>query len=265
MRKYNSLSKKVSINQKIRKDKKDSAILSLEHLNTIKNDSRTEVIKFPLFKEAFNYVENIFPSLNIRDLSIYKVSPILLKKIGYNGVGGFFNTLSKDVVISSYLCSQNSSLKFKLKAEVDDILVHELLHYCYNISGMKSTSLFQIEEFAYGWSWGYLKSKGCSKDFAIKYNFSPFLAGFFYEKSFNWVLEDKGINRKDFDNYTQNRKNRFYLDNKIKIENKIFEYSYSLGEDIIKRYELKMEEKTTYGNIKTSVENNKVSLLDLDD
>jgi hypothetical protein len=264
MAKY-SLAKQVINNQNVRKKTQEYIELSINNLQKIKKDSRTKVIKFPEYSEAFNYIEKLFPSSNIKEISIYKTSPILLEKIGYKGVGGFFNTLSKDVVISSYLTSGKKFLGIKFKAETDEIMVHELLHYCFDISGMVAISKYAQEEFAYGWSWGYMKNKGLSEDYVIKHNFIPFLVSLFYEKATAWVLGNNNLSLKDYNSFTGKKKIQFMSKYKKNIEGKSFEYAYELGKNIISMYEEKMKNGIIYGNNFKSNEKNSGLLLDLDD
>ena len=63
----------------------------------------------------------------------------------------------------------------KAEMSVDEILVHEMLHYIsHKVNPAKRTMQVE-EEFAYGNSADYLRSKGHDDDFIIKKNFMPYL------------------------------------------------------------------------------------------
>ena len=51
----------------------------------------------------------------------------------------------------------------------DEVIVHELLHYCHASIG-SDTDINLSEEFAYGWSLGYLRAKGYSDEEIIENN-----------------------------------------------------------------------------------------------
>lgn len=154
------------------------ASLSVEHIDKIKAHPMTEVIRYPSFQEAFDYVDKLFPDAKAKEAVIYKVEKKFLDKCGYKGVGGFYNRISKVVVIPDAMDFKGKGKLWDsvtAKITEDEVIVHELLHYASDtqIKGSKSVQI--EEEFAYGNSVGYLRMKGHSNDEIIMGNFLPYL------------------------------------------------------------------------------------------
>lgn len=151
-----------------------------ESIEKIKNHKSTRTIAYPDYKEAYDYVDSKYPLGNVKEATILQCSRSFLDKIGYKSIGGFYSILRKVIVIPDDV--NNSSKKTKdiwasVKAEmsVDEILVHEMLHYIsHKVNPAKRTMQVE-EEFAYGNSADYLRSKGHDDDFIIKKNFMPYL------------------------------------------------------------------------------------------
>lgn len=145
------------------------------NINKIKSLKTTKLIKYPEYKEAFDYVYGLFPFSDVKEVEIYICSRRMLEKLGYKGVGGFFEKVLKTVIISDDLNFSNIKSIAKVKITTDEVIVHELLHYVSDTQKKKISSVEMEEEFAYGNSIGYLKSKGYSNEDIVENNFLPFL------------------------------------------------------------------------------------------
>lgn len=154
--------------------KRKSAVIVV-NIGLIKDDPDTVKINYPEYKKSFDYVDKTFPNKNVKDVTIYLCSTGLLKKLGYFGLGGFFEKVMKTIVINKDMDFGEGA--FIGKISVDEAIVHELLHYVSDLSSTKKTSVEIEEEFAYSNSLGYLRSKKYTDEEIINNNFLPFLSG----------------------------------------------------------------------------------------
>lgn len=202
-------------------------------------------IEYPEFKEAYEYVDNLFPAAHVKDVIIHKVMAKDLEKMGYGGVEGFYDPVTKIVVISGAhksLYHGDSRYKIEAKVEKDEVIVHELCHYSYVAMEFSSISSEMREEFAYGWSIGYLRQKGYSDEFIIKYNFLPYLYGLFHEKATIKILARNDITVAKYNSlssYKRKECNRIY---KRQIFILAKEMATERGQQIIDIYSDKLEE-----------------------
>ncbi|MFW6173440.1 MAG: hypothetical protein ACOC5T_06840 [Elusimicrobiota bacterium] len=148
--------------------------LVIEHKSSV-------LIKYPQYKKAFDYVSSRFPDIPVMNISIYKCDSSYLKRIGLGGIGGCYNCHLRTIIIADRYrhndCNNSDDLWRSVKASVtiDEIIVHELLHYVslFNSGGRIISSEIE-EEFAYGNSLEYLRQKGHSDDDIILNNFLPY-------------------------------------------------------------------------------------------
>lgn len=149
--------------------------LSIERITAIKRNSLTKRICYPTHKEAFEYVHAIYPFANVKQAQVYQLDKYSLEEIGYAGMGGFYDTVSRIVVLSEYVPSYSiggSTIVGEFTS--DEVLCHELIHYAANFKNASSSREVE-EEIAYGKSINYLRFKGRSDDFIIRKNMMPYL------------------------------------------------------------------------------------------
>jgi hypothetical protein len=161
-----------------RRGAKERIELSQDRLNRIKNHPVTKRIMYPEYQEAFDYVDSIYSFANVRQAIIYKTSKFLLNEVGYKGIGGFYDTIGRVIVVTDQIEFDDSPNPYLVKAEftMDEVLCHELIHYASNFK-MPLSSRHLEEQIAYGRSVGYLKAKGRSEEFIINKNMMPYLIG----------------------------------------------------------------------------------------
>ncbi|KKL46025.1 hypothetical protein LCGC14_2349720, partial [marine sediment metagenome] len=162
----------VANHKKISSTKKQMALLR-KNIDKIRNNINTKKINYPEFKECFDYVDNLFPRVNVKSVTLYKPSPKLMQKLGFGHAGGFYDRVSKIVVFTRFMSSIGTRDRYSIKAKLtqDEVIVHELCHYSYFEEGKSSVSQELNEEFAYGWSIGYLRQKGYSDEDIVDKNF----------------------------------------------------------------------------------------------
>jgi len=268
MKKRINKASQVIISGKKRDKKIDEFNKHEKSMAKIKSSLNTVEIKYPEYKEAFDYVDKLFPGSKVKNVSLYKVSPKYLESLGYGGAGGFYCKNSKAIVISSYTPvvknKYHSKYNFSIRAKItkDEVIVHELCHYCFVEEGSISGSREINEEFAYGWSIGYLRSKGHSDDFIIKKNFFPFLVEIKSKQALEYVLKLNGITRKEYDKFSNFKRKDFFKKYGKKWHEKRKELAYKYGEELISLYDRKAEEGMFCA--KDVVEINRFDILDLD-
>ena len=98
----------------------------------------------------------------------------------------------KTIVIPDLPPENTTSKKNEIKAKItiDEVLVHELLHYVSDSQKKHVVSMELEEEFAYGNSIRYLKSKGYSDEDIVNNNFMPFLYSVTYSRYGGEVLKE---------------------------------------------------------------------------
>ena len=154
--------------------------LSMDRMKKVKSSFSTKIIKYKDCKKAYDYVDKLFPKAEVKKVTIYRVSQSCLNRIGLKGVGGCYDRISQIVVVAEDMDFSHSKKKdstwstIVAKAETDEVVVHELLHYVSMHNKGRVTSMHMEEEFAYGNSLAYLKANGRDDDDIINNNFLPY-------------------------------------------------------------------------------------------
>jgi hypothetical protein len=208
------------------------------HISKIKEHTGTKNIKYPEYKEAFDYVDSLFPHANVKDVDVFMCNRKFLDSLGYSGVGGFFERVMKTIVMpDSVIPSVSKKNDIVAKLTIDEVLVHELLHYSSDSLNKKIDSMEIEEEFAYGNSIRYLKGKGYTDDEIVNNNFMPHLfMTIDRNKVIKEVLIENGYNMKDF--VIKPPKDQKKVINKYQkqIKEKIKQEAFAKGKKIIEIY-----------------------------
>ena len=239
-----SVSQSYLHNHNLREDAKKQYQLHTKNIEKIKKIALKK-IEYPEYKDAYNYVDNLFPRANVKEIKIYKVASRDLAKMGYAGAEGFYDRISKIVVVCGARKRHipvDKRYYIKAKIERDEVIVHELCHYCYVFEGFRSASTEMREEFAYGWSIGYLRQKGYSDEQIIKYNFLPYLVNISQETAMKNIMAQNSISTREFNAHTPFRRKEFHKKYGGKIFLRAKEIAMEKGYDIISLYDKKLEE-----------------------
>lgn len=162
-------------NQRFRLAQSKAIMATSETIKKIKKYDRTKRIRYPEYKEAFDYVHNLYPNVNVRQAYVYHTTKPFLEDIGMYNIGGFYSPYDKVVVITNQLDEDVfDEFAINTQFDLDEVLCHELIHFA---SNAKLPCLDRVveEEIAYTKSIGYLRNKGRSDDFIVEKNFLPFL------------------------------------------------------------------------------------------
>ena len=246
-------SQAVAIFQKMRQKQiaqyQNHVKLTTDNINKIASNSL--IIKYYdleptdiIFLKAFDYVNNLFPECKVKEATIYKCSRAYLDSLGYKSAAGFFCRLKKVVVIPDKLdfSEDPNSIwgSVKCTATIDEVIVHELLHYCSDRQDNYTTSVNIEEEFAYGNSIGYLKQKGYTKDEIIKNNFMPYLINSVdYSKFLPDILVKNGYHIGELEFVSENKKEEILKKLEKQIFKQAWDRAWEKGEEIIKIYSSK--------------------------
>jgi len=244
-----TVNEEIEASHKFAENLKKSVRLTVELATTIKNNLSTKKILYENYEEAFDYVGKIFPGIDVKKIDVRQCSPLLLKKLGYDGVGGFFEKTTKTVVISAHkLVTSTSRFAVSAKLKRDEVIVHELLHYCHDSIGSNIGSNLR-EEFAYGWSMPYLRKKGYSDEEIIRDNYMPYLYKVCNDEGFLNVLKSEGVGVDVFRKYSNVAKNKFTNRVSNKIHKEILRLATDKGREIINIYEKKMQDGLSYKSL----------------
>ena len=258
-----SISQSYLYDHNLRENSKAQYKLLKKHIEKIKRIALKE-IEYPEFKEAYDYVDGLFPHVKVKEISIYKVASKDLAKMGFGGAEGFYDSVSKIVVVCGARKYHNlidRSCYVEAKIERDEVIVHELCHFCYGYEGLRSVSSEMREEFAYGWSIGYLRQKGYTDEQIIKYNFLPYLIGLSFEPATKVIMVQNGVSTYEYNKHTKYQRKEFNRTYFGKIFYKAKEIAMERGFKLIDLYSKKIEEGT--GMIDEEVDIDRFDILDL--
>ncbi|MHA2279351.1 MAG: hypothetical protein ACXAC5_00460 [Promethearchaeota archaeon] len=124
-----------------------------------------------------------FPDVDISDVSIYIADPEIIEKEGFKDMGGCYIDLLKVILVKNKIEKSKVRGKFKtliheacdLKVDVEDVLIHELIHaISYKINRSSSRYRHMEEEFVYTNCIDFYKQKGMSEEDIVNNNFLPF-------------------------------------------------------------------------------------------
>jgi len=159
--------------------KKHVATRVMKNLDMIKSAPGTETVKYPQYKESYDYVDSLFPDMDIKGIAVYFCPKKTLEEAGYPKVGGVYCSYSRIIIIANNLVDERSDgiwSGVRAHTTPDETLVHELLHYASDVrvKGRHTNEGYE-EEFAYGYSVPYFLSKGWTEEKIIDNYFLPYL------------------------------------------------------------------------------------------
>lgn len=259
-----NLSNAYLYDHQLRQDAKKQYQLVQKHMAKIKRVALKKIV-YSDYPDAFDYVDKLFSTVGVKEVDIYKVSASSLERMGYGGAEGFYDKLSKIIVVSTVKSAHRmGNRKYCVRAKVsrDEVIVHELCHYCYTDIGHRSVSREMAEEFAYGWSLGYLRSKGYSDEYIIEYNFLPHLLGVAYDEATENILASIEVGVAEYNNYSVYKKRQFSRRYGKKVFLRAKELGIDIGWRLIEFYSTKLNKGSEYVYV-TDSDVDRFDLLDL--
>ena len=257
-----AINDEMELSYRLAENTKKQIKLTIEKSERIKKNSSTKKILYEEHKASFDYVDILFPDVDVCSIDVRQATPLMLHKVGYDGIGGFFDRITKTVIISAHGLSSGSHNRYTIKANLhkDEVIVHELLHYCHNEIG-SNPSMNMKEEFAYGWSSGYLRSKGYTDEEIVRDNYLPYLYNVCYKEGFFNILKAEGVSFEKMSKSTSRGRERMISPLKNKIHKEIIRLATEKGMEIIRIYSKKIEEGEVYHS--NRVNNPKHTVFDM--
>jgi hypothetical protein len=261
---------------KVEKDieEKNKALkVSAQGLDKIKSNVNTVIVNYTniKFKAAFDYVDSLFPASKVKELSVYFANAKYLDYLGYGGAGGFCDLASRAVVIAEGVFSTDGTKRIVGKASKDEVLVHELLHYCNlterNTLGSTDLTTGDVnmhEEWAYGWSLGYLRKKGHSDKDIVSKNYLPHFANRAASEAFLAALSKEKITFEDYQQLKKWKQDDILRKHHDVILKKQIELGLKMGEELITIYSKKLIERKV-GSISNKDKANRFEIMDFDE
>jgi len=234
--------------QRRREEYARMASISVSHIKKIKNHYSTKEIFYPEYKEAYDYIDELFPDANIKSVSVFVTNRKYLDELGYSAVRGFFNRIEKVVVLPNTEDIESPKSEgvwsnIVAKTTQDETIVHEFLHYVSSMLPRPPTSTDLEEEFAYGYSVGYLKKKGYTDREIIKNTFMPYIISNVIDrrKIMKEFLVKEGIDLEEFKMLSDKRRNEITskISQKKEVYDAMVEAAYEKGQQIIDVYSRK--------------------------
>jgi hypothetical protein len=189
-------------------------------------------------KKAFDYVHELYPNSSVKDATIYQTSKAVLYEVGYKGVGGFYDTNARVVVISNWISpTEDYNDPYRAEFTIDEVLCHELIHYASNFSRPVSSRTVE-EEIAYGKSINYLRSNGRTDDFIIRRNMMPYLISAIDKQSIMYkvLYESYPTQIPDLAAISEEAQVMLVRQMAQKLEKAYFEAAYEIGKKMIELY-----------------------------
>lgn len=212
------------------------------HIDLIEKAKRMATIKiqYPEYKESYDYVHKLFPTAKVKNVIIYKLSKSQFDRLGFGFAGGFYSIPSKSVIVCnpSYKRTRES---ISAKMTVDEIIVHELLHYASEAIGMIIGNVGMAEDFAYGWSLGYLRSKGYSDNNIIQNNYFPYLVDSCFNEALMQYFSKNDISIEEYNAKSKMNKHKFMAIHYSKILEVAKKIAKKQGQAIIESYNKQIE------------------------
>lgn len=196
--------------------------------------------------EIHTYLQKF--GVNVESVPIYRCSVLQFERAGLGCAGGCFIPSVCSVFIKDQGEKSEPSKnrfdqvisKYSLKASVDDIVVHEMLHaVSFLLRRSSNKNVHMEEEFVYMNSIEYYLSKGMSEDEIVKKIFLPFsmqdvLMSTKYMNEF--VLEiNPAVN---FSALPEDKKMSFLNNNAEAISEKIYNKGHSLGMEMVRYFKM---------------------------
>jgi hypothetical protein len=219
---------------------KDSIKDILNKLDKIKKNINTVQVKYPEYKEAYDYVDSLFPRSKVKEVILYFANGDYLEYLGFVGLNGFICILTNEVVVAKdVVVPENYVGGVVGKITKDEAAVHELLHYCYSKERNSSDLKELNEEFAYGYSLGYLKNKGYTNEEIISNMLLPYLSNQAASRAFKEVLS-QDMFYETFLELKEWKQDEWFGKNHSKIIAKQIELAILDGEELITIYTKKL-------------------------
>ncbi len=177
MHHYQMLKKIDSTKKQMRAEVEERANKVVKHATTAKKS----IVDFPLIS---SYIIQKFPEVDVSHIPIYVSHSSVMDRQKFKGVGGCFIPHMEIILVrSSIHCHVKATNKFdrlmqeatNAKIDMEDVLVHELIHAVSHVANRDGRSFKNNEEeFVYTNCVDFYRQKGISNERIVEDNFLPF-------------------------------------------------------------------------------------------
>lgn len=135
------------------------------------------------YPEISAYIDSKFHDVNVADVKIWVADPEVVDKEGFKDIGGCYIDTLKIIIVKNKIGEKKVRGKFKkmvqklcvMEVEVEDVIVHELIHaVSARINRASSRYRHMEEEFVYTNCIDFYKQKGMTEEDIVNNNFLPF-------------------------------------------------------------------------------------------
>lgn len=163
-----------------REHARDQVFRRVERVIRSNLTKKKQLSDFPAVDE---YLNSEFPNVDLSSILFYVAPPRVIEKLGWKDIGGCYIREKKVILVKNKI-SHHCKAKGKfqrmmrdscvMKADVEDVVVHEFIHAISDIIG-RSLSKYQHmeEEFVYTNCIGFYHQKGMTDDDIVNNNFLP--------------------------------------------------------------------------------------------
>jgi hypothetical protein len=171
-----------------RKQERDQVFRRVDRV--VNNDLTIEK-KLSDFPDVHKYICSKFPDVDLSVVKFYLVLPKVMSKAGWKDIGGCYVRDKKVILVKTEINNQSKSKgQFQrlmrevchMKADVEDVVVHEFIHAVSDIIGRSLAKYRHVEEeFVYTNCLDFYYQKGMSDEDVVNNNFLPFCIQDIYE------------------------------------------------------------------------------------
>ena len=149
----------------------------------IKHDL-TEEKELSDFPAVSSYLSSRFPEVDLSVIKLYVSPPRVMERCGWKDIGGCYIRGMQTILVKSEIGHHCKAIgKFQetmrdscsLKTDVEDVVVHEMVHAISDLIGRSSSKYSHMEEeFVYTNCIDFYREKGMTDDDIVNNNFLPF-------------------------------------------------------------------------------------------
>lgn len=153
----------------------------------------TEEKKLSDFPSVDDYISSKFPDVDLSPIKLYLSPPRVIEKAGLKDIGGCYIHSLKVILIKNEIQHYYKAKgKFQrlmreacsMRAEVEDVIVHEFIHAVSDLIGRSSARFRHMEEeFVYTNCIDFYHQKGMTDNDIVNNNFLPFCIMDIYDSS----------------------------------------------------------------------------------
>lgn len=172
------------INQKISHERKLARAKAYQRAERVIKHGLTEEKELSDFPAVSSYLSSRFPEVDLSVIKLYLSPPRVMERCGWRDIGGCYIPGMRTILVKSEIghhCKAKGKFQemmrdsCSLNTDVEDVVVHEMIHAISDLVGRSSSKYSHMEEeFVYTNCIDFYRKKGMSTDDIVNNNFLPF-------------------------------------------------------------------------------------------